>query len=241
MLWYMLWYKVWLESRTRFLISLLGITALCVLRVYYGMRGAPAWSLSGVAYYYFVLRSGQQLLQLAWVVAVTLLMMGGLLQEKTNGSAPFTLALPVSRARLMSVRISAGLIEAALLIAVPWAAMYATAYFSAPALSVSQVLFYAVLLAGGGAVYAGMSLLISSLVEGTYTAPMISAGFVLVCGTAPRELAFMNPMDFMNGHDYMGSGNMLAGPIPWAHAAAYMTVAALLIVASVKVIERRDF
>ncbi|HEX4276947.1 MAG TPA: hypothetical protein VHZ74_16435 [Bryobacteraceae bacterium] len=237
----MRWYKAWLETRARFLISLAGTTALCVARVYAGTRDAPAWTLSGTDYYYMILRSGHQFLQLFWVVAVTLLMMGGLVQEKANGSAPFTLALPVGRTRLMNVRICAGLLQAVLLIVLPWAAMYATLRLTGPALPVRQVFFYVVLLAGGGAVFAGTALLISSLVEGAYTAPTISAGIVLVCGSAPRSLAFVNPLDFMNGHDYMGPGNMLIGPIPWGHAAAYVSIAALLIVASVKIVERRDF
>jgi ABC-2 type transport system permease protein len=238
---YPLWYKAWLETRARFLISLAGITALCVYRVYEGLRGAPAWALSGISYYYMVLHSAQQFLQIMWLVAVTLLMMGGLVQEKANGSAPFTLAMPVSRRRLMNVRICTGLMQAALLALVPWAAMYATASFAGPALSASQALFHVVLLAGGGAVFAGTALLISTLVEGAYTAPTISFGIVLACGSAPRSLASVNPMDFMNGHEYMGSGNLLTGPIPWGHVAVYMAVAALMIVASVKAIERRDF
>jgi ABC-2 type transport system permease protein len=237
----MLWYKVWLETRARFLISLGGITALCVYRVYEGLRAAPAWTLMGLNYYYLVLRNGQGLLQLAWLVAVTLLMMGGLLQEKANGSAPFTLSMPVSRTRLMNVRISAGLIEAALLIAVPWAAMYAMFCFTGPARAIAQVLFYVVVMAGGGAVFAGTSLLISSLVEGAYTAPTISAGIVLLCANVPRSLAFMNPMAFMGGQEYLGPGNLATGPMPWGHVAAYMGIAALLIAASVKAVERRNF
>jgi hypothetical protein len=51
----------------------------------------------------------------------------------------------------------------------------------------------------------------------------------------------MNPLDFIGGHEYLGQDNLAIGPIPWGHAAAYLSVAALLIVASVKAIERRDF
>jgi hypothetical protein len=37
----MLWYKAWLETRTRFLIALLGITVLCSLMVYENDGGQP--------------------------------------------------------------------------------------------------------------------------------------------------------------------------------------------------------
>ena len=235
----MLWYKVWLETRTRFLISLVGMTALCAYRVYYSNHSAA--SSIPISYRYFILHSGQQLLSVMWLVAITLLMMGGLLQEKANGSASFTLALPVSRARMMNVRIYAGLLQSALMIIVPWTAMYAASYVSGPARSVGQVLFYVVLLTSGGAVFVGSALLISSLVEGTYTAPMISAGLVLLCGNAPKSLASVNPMDFMVGRDYLGPDNLANGPMSWGHVAAYLSVAALLMVASVKVVERRDF
>ncbi len=237
----MLWYKAWLETRARFLISLAGITALSVYRVYEGTRAAPAWTLMGLNYYYLVLRNGQGLLQLMWLVAITLLMMGGLLQEKANGSAPFTLAMPVSRTRMMNVRISTGLMEAALLIVVPWAAMYAMFCFTGPARAIGQVLFYVVVMAGGGAVFAGTSLLISSLVEGAYTAPTISAGIVLLCANAPRSLSFMNPMAFMGGQEYLGPGNLGTGPLAWGQVGAYMAVAALLHAGSVHGFEMRDF
>lgn len=234
----MLWYKAWLETRVRFLISLVGITALCAYRVYDPTR-SQSWTQS--SYYYFTLRSGQGVLQLLWLVAVTLLMMGGLLQEKANGSAAFTLGLPVSRGLLMNVRVYAGLIQSALLIAVPWAAMYATYRFMGPARPMEPVLFYAVVLAGGGAVFVGASLLISSLVEGAYTAPMISAGILLVCVNAPKSLSLVNPMAFMSGRAYLAPDNLTTGPVPWGPATAYFCVAALLIAASLKAVERRDF
>ena len=234
----MLWYKAWLETRARFLIALGGITALCAYRVYDPTRSL---SWTQISYYYFTLRSGQGVLQLLWLVAITLLMMGGLLQEKANGSAPFTLAMPVSRRRLVNVRICTGLMQSALLIVVPWAAMYATYRFMGPARPMETVLFYVVVLAGGGAVFVGASLLISSLVEGAYTAPMISAGILLLCVNAPRSLSLVNPVAFMSGRDYLGPDNLTTGPVPWGPAAAYLCVAALLIVASVKAIERRDF
>jgi len=235
----MLWYKVWLETRTRFLISLAGITALCAYRIYAGNDIAASWA--DISYRYHLLHSGQQLLNVMWLVAITLLMMGGLIQEKANGSASFTLALPASRARMMNVRISAGLIQAALMIIVPWAAMYTVSYLSGPARSISQVLFYIAVLAGGGSVFVGVALLVSSLVEGTYTAPMISAGIVLACGNAPKSLSFLNPLNFMDGRDYLGPDSLAAGPFPWGHFAAYLSAAVLLTAASVKVVEKRDF
>ena len=144
----------------------------------------------------------------------------------------------------MNVRICAGLMESALLIVVPWAAMYAMFCFTGPARAIAQVLFYVVVMAGGGAVFVGTSLLISSLVEGAYTAPTIGAGFALLCANTMPGKGFRSRIWMARspgGQEYLGPGNLATGPMPWGHVAAYLSVAALMIVASVKAIERRDF
>src|ERR1700682_798039 len=113
----MLWFRAWMETRARFLISLLGIVALCSYSVFHGDR--EALSYTKIDYYYAVLHFGHSLLATMWVVAVTLLTMGGLLREKAVGTSSFTLALPVSRGRLMGVRIAVGMIQAMVLVMVP--------------------------------------------------------------------------------------------------------------------------
>jgi ABC-2 type transport system permease protein len=160
----MLWYKAWLETRSRFLISLVGMVALCSVFVLHGDRDAiyevPA------DYYNYVLFAGHQILVMMWALAVTLIMMGGLLREKATGSSAFTLALPVSRTRLMVVRICMGLAQAAVLAIVPWAAMFTVGSIFGKTHSVSQAAYYLVLLLGGGLVFFAMAVLISSLISG---------------------------------------------------------------------------
>lgn len=233
----MLWYKAWLETRTRFWISLVGVTGLCSYSVY-----GPDNHAAKLEFYYFdVLHSGHQTLMLAWLVAMTLLMMGGLVQESAVGESSFTLALPVSRTRLMAVRICTGLIQAAAMAAVAWAGMFAVLVFTSPARPLAQIWFYAVLLLGGGIVFAGVAVLVSSLVGGQYTAPMVSLGILAVCADAPTVLDFLNPLRFMSGRAYTGPSHMLAGPLPWAHVIANVCVAAAFIYISVQVVRRRDF
>ena len=216
-----------------------GITGLCSYRVYELDKSAMPWTNS--AFYYFVLHSGHQLLTVLWLVAVTLLMMGGLLQEKGAGVSAFTLSLPVSRRRLMTVRICAGVIEAAVLAVIPWAAMFTVATLTGQTHPFDQTGFYLVLFAGGGAVFACMALLVSCLVEGTYTAPMVSLGIVLICGNAPKSLDALNPLGFMWASHHTGPSNVLIGPVPWGQFAAYIGVALLFIGMAMKFIEERDF
>src|SRR5262249_21237253 len=98
--------------------------------------------------------------------------------------------------------------------------------------------FYPFGLASSGVVFTGFALFVSSLVEGTYTAPLISLGFVLLCANAPKSLDDINPLKFMRA--LPTASNQVIGPWPWGHALAYVSVAAVLIWASVKVVERRD-
>jgi ABC-2 type transport system permease protein len=183
----MLCYKAWLETRSRFLIALVGMTALGAWRIWDLNRMAP--SSTYAPYYYFNLRAVHSLLNVMVIIAITLLFMGGLLQEKSSGPALFTLGLPVSRARLMGARVAVGLLESAALLAIPWTAICVTGILTSPALPSSLALFYAMITAAGGAIVAGISLLASSLIEGAYTAPTAVIGVMLLCANAPKSWA----------------------------------------------------
>ena len=238
----MLWYKAWLETRSRFLISLVGMVALCSVFVLHGDRDAiyevPA------NYYNYVLFAGHQILVMMWVLAVTLTMMGGLLREKAAGSAAFTLALPVSRGRLMMVRICTGLIQAATLAIAPWVAMFSAGSIFGKTHSVSQAAYYLVLLLGGGLLFFGMAVLVSSLIGGEYTAPVVSFGAVIITAVAlsGAALRHYSPWGFMTGSEYLNrQTNLLLLPIPWLQAVIYIFLAGLLLAISVGAIQRREF
>ncbi|HEY1494882.1 MAG TPA: hypothetical protein VGF49_10075 [Candidatus Solibacter sp.] len=238
----MLWYKAWLETRSRFLICLLGMVALCSFIVYHGDKEAMPYTK--LNYYYFVLRSGHTMLGMMWVAAVTLLLMGGILREKAVGTATFTLALPVSRPRLMRIRIGMGLLQAAALAVIPSAAMWITAITTGKVNDAGQPAFYLALLLGGGLVFFSMALLTSSLVEGEYTAPVVSFGVMLAMTVVLGEggLRESSPFGFINGLAYYDRhSGLLTGAIPWGHIAIYCAVSALLVAVSMLVVQRREF
>jgi ABC-2 type transport system permease protein len=238
----MLWYKAWLETRSRFLISLIGMVVLCSASVLYGDRNV-AYEV-GSEYYNFVLFEGHQLLVLMWTLAVTLIMMGGLLGEKANGSSSFTLALPVSRRRLMVVRICTGLAQAFVLAIVPWLAMFSVSSIFGKTRSVSQAVCYLVLLLAGGVLFFAVAVLASSLISGVYTAPAVSFGAVIATAVALSSAAMRpySPWEFMSGARYRSEQtNLLSSPIPWLQAGIYLFVAGLSLVISVKIIQRREF
>ena len=155
-----------------------------------------------LGYYYGVLHDSNSKLAMLWLLAVNFTTMGGLLREKAVGAASFTLALPFSRARLMGVRIIVSLVESAALIVITWIVMFAVGCLFGKTHSISQALYHIVLLAGGGVVYYAIAVLASSVVEGEYTAPIVSFGIVVVlCFGArwPGFTARYSPLDLDDG------------------------------------------
>ncbi len=237
----MLWYKAWLETRSRFLISLCGMVALSSYYVYNEAQGVK---FAHAGWYYRALHVGNGLIAAMWVAAIMFLMMGGLLRERAVGTASFTLTLPVSRMRLMRVRILLGLLQAVVLAVVPWAAMFVVSNTFGMRTAISQAVFHVILLAGGGTIFFAVALLVSSLIEGEYTAPAVSFGilFADVIAFGNKTFKAYSPWNFMVGTEYFDrTSELLVGSIPWLHVLANVLVAALLTGISVRAIQRKEF
>jgi ABC-type transport system involved in multi-copper enzyme maturation permease subunit len=238
----MLWYKAWLETRSRFLISLIGMVLLCGVFVLHGDR-ATLYAVDS-QYYNFVLYEGHQILVMMWTLAVTLTMMGGLLREKAIGSSSFTLALPVSRRRLIIVRILTGLTQAVTLAIAPLFAMFSVSRVFGGTRSISQAAYYLVLLLGGGLLFFAIAVVVSCLVSGEYTAPIVSFGIVIATAVAlsSAALRFYSPFGFMTGEQYLNRHTFLLSlPVPWVHTSIYIFLAGLLLAISVRIIEHQEF
>src|SRR5260370_26011835 len=108
----MLWYKAWLESRTRFVYVISGLTLLCGLMVCsYGSWGVDP---SRINYSGFIWQALYfRFFHAAWVFSTLFLALGGLAAERHNGSALFTLSLPASPRRMPSVGAGIRAAEAA--------------------------------------------------------------------------------------------------------------------------------
>lgn len=238
----MLWYKAWLETRLRFLICLAGITGLCSYNVFQMDYRLP--SPVNLAYYYATLHFTNSRLAIIWLLAINFITMGGLLREKAVGAASFTLALPFSRARLTGVRIAVSVTEAAALLVIPWIAMFVVDGTVGKAHSIPQALFHLVLLTGGGMLPYAIALLASSIVEGEYMAPIVSFGVIVVISLNLDSpgLRQYNPMNLMTGGKYYDAhAGLLIGSVPWLQISIYALLAAVLVAASVKAIQMREF
>jgi ABC-2 type transport system permease protein len=237
----MLWYKAWLETRSRFLISLVGITLICAFVVFHGDRNTYVYT--DLTWFNGVWHAAHIMLVLMWILAITLLSMGGLLREKASGASAFTLALPARRRQLIGVRIAVCVAQSVVMAVIPWMVIYAVDAIYGKAHSLPQAVFRVALLLGGGVIFLALAILVSSLVEGEYTAPVVCFGAVVVISVALADppLRAYNPWTFMTGIEYLQKRSMLlAGPIPWEHVAGNLIVAAVLMLLAIRLVQKRD-
>jgi ABC-type transport system involved in multi-copper enzyme maturation permease subunit len=144
----------------------------------------------------------------------------------------------------MLVRVGMGLVQALVLAVVPWFAMLVVSGFAGKTYPVSQVSLHVFFLLSGGAVFLALSLLISSVVEGQYTAPIVSIGIsvLLINSLKAEKLNPYSPWTFMMGSEYFQfRTGLFSVQIPWLHAAAFCVAAMLLLFISITAIQRRDF
>ena len=235
----MLWYKSWLETRSRFLTCLATLTIFCAVFVGHAQGLIrPEWK----ADYNRLLFVTQQFVVIMWILAVILLGMGGIVREQAIGTSSLTLSLPVSRARLLGIRIGMGIFEAIALAVVPWTTIFLVSFLARMPILISQVAFYIVLLIEGGLTYFAMAILVSSLVEGEYTAPAVAFGLVLI--SAIVFDAWLRPFSLwrlVSGDYCIDRQTYLLSHFPWRGTLASISAATLMLLASVRIIQSREF
>ena len=243
----MLWYKAWLETRVRFVICLLAITALGIYAASYDIQRAD--SRTTIDFYYSVVHFAHGLIGGLWIAAVSFLTAGGLLREKGVGAASFTLALPYSRRRLMArPRMAARWMEAVVLIVIPSVAIcIEDSMIGKPYPLFAGVVSPCAARQRRAGVFRDCGA--GRLADGGSELVHRSA-CELLCGGADRFLRCTirrprsairsgirtaqthNPFYFMRGAAYFdGHTGLLTGPMPWVQAGIFALLAALFIAA----------
>ncbi|HWY71743.1 MAG TPA: hypothetical protein VNX88_23955 [Terriglobales bacterium] len=244
----MLWYKAWLETRWRFLLCLGGLVFFCGFFV---LDRGTGDGFSRLPAFAFGLREERRLLFFAqqWQVGLTtiaaiLLGMAGLLRERAIGVTLFTLALPVSRTQLVLSRVAVGFAEVLALTLSPWVAMLAllSIYMRQPIPLVHVCLLVLPVLSGGLLLF-GMSILVSSLIEGEYTAPVVAFGILILnlYGTIVDRLRALSLVRFMRLQEYVDRQTWVVSNFPWASVAICLIGTVVLIAISTSTIQKRDF
>ena len=229
----MLWYKVWRESSVRFLISATAIAGVCLVRVLFEQRFFPgvAHERPGVhnyiQYLYWTIfgAGGRGLLQLSCL----LLGLGGLQRDRKQNTLFFTLALPISRPRLVVTRALVGFLQVFALSLLPPFIVWATSRLVHQSVPLSYGLSFIPFWTIGGFVTFGVTFLCSVLFTGEFTALAVgftSYVFYLALCQGDTQFGQLYPLqvaDFMSGrlgnvidtHTLLWTGNtsfiLLAG------------------------------
>jgi len=245
----MLWYKAWRESQARFLLSALAIAGLCAAFVVFHREGMLSVEDGHLTYIGYIWRiTYKTYLRELFAILVLLLGVGGLLRERAYGTAGFTLALPVSRLRLIWARAGVGFLEVAALSFLPALVIPALSPLVHQSYPWTQALQFGALWTVGGALIFTMGFLASVIFASEYSAP-VAALLILLLYSAIADLPFLEryPVDI---HDIMSGVGMryfqpntslLTGPLPWTALAVISLIACGLIALAGRITQQQDF
>jgi len=247
----MLWYKMWRESWIRFAISAAALLWMCgaVVLLQQQVRAHADEPLS-YAHYIWSAVYKANVLDL-YILLVIVLGLGGMLQERAQGTAGFTLALPVSRWRLIAVRAVMGWAQVALLALLPALLIPLLSPFVGEAYPFVLALQFSVLWAGCGMVIFALTFFLSSVLSGAYSPAIASVAGLIACSVLAE-------LPLLQGHpalDFLGtmhgaqlstvhgetSLTAFASPLPWLSLGLYALVALCLIGVAGGITARRDF
>ena len=244
----MLWYKAWRESQARFLLSAGAIAGLCLLFIVFHREGASVADHSHTygEYIWRIVYKGY--LRELFVLLALLLGVGGLLRERDYGTAPFTLALPVSRWRLLSVRAAVGLLEVTILSLLPALLIPALSPLVGEAYPWAQAWQFGLLWSVGGALLFAIGFWASAFFAGEYTAAVVA--FLTLLGYSVAVDLPLIERYAPDVHDLMSGVGMayfrpdtyrLVGPLPWTTLGGVLLVAGSFWVLAGRRTQRQDF
>jgi hypothetical protein len=245
----MLWYKAWRESRVRFLTCAAAMALICASFVFFHRDASSGMSDEPLSYPAYLWRITYKGYLRELFLFITIFMgLGGLTRERDLRTVGFTLALPVSRIRLVGTRAVMGVIEVVLLATVPALLLPALSPLVHQAYPTSQAWGFAMLWATVGALTYSIGLLASVLFGGEFTAP-VAACFGLFGYSILADMSLARPYltdihDVMSGIDmpyFTRRTGMLTGTLPWSTLLAISLGTAALIGIGVVVTTRQDF
>jgi ABC-2 type transport system permease protein len=251
----MLLFKAWRESRARFFLSAATIGTLCSgVVLFYDyihnnpgqvLRGFKAETYSEHVYDFIYAGTAKGL----FVMLMLFIGLGGLLRERRRGTAPFTLALPVTRTEMIITQIFVGVLEIIAIAALPVLLIPTLSPFVGRAYPVSESLHFALLWLGGGLMVFGLAFLCSVLFVGEYTAlivaflglfavPLVSQVRVL----QPYRVNFLRTMGELGTMHWNSEHTLfLPSPLPWIRLLVFLGITISLLCAALGITKRQDF
>lgn len=253
----MLWYKSWRETRWRFLVGMLIMCGLCAAvvltqplvahmrfdlpNVSERLNEEVREMMSVMATYRGYVWSqwfGKNLVS-TWALFAVLIGTGGVVTETARGSALFTLSLPVTRARLLTVRALAGLLELAALSYVPSLLVPLLSPANGESYPVGEALLYSSLNFVGGLVFYGFALLLSAVFTDQLKPIVIGVTATFALSLLPVLHGVFDEYNIygvMSGRSYFEGGRL-----PWGGLAASLALSGAMFLLALRITARRDF
>jgi len=235
----MLIYKAWVETRVRFFAGLLAATIVCTYYMYSHAWLVQMWTRDlqnpngyhfswmplGVREYSWYLWHYlyDNYLQQVWALFAVLFAFGGLVREKTNGTALFSLGLPISRRRWLFTRLTVALSESVALSLFAVLVVVIGSVFIHQTPSLPQMLLHSALMVAAGLFITVFGNFCYSLFPGNYLSLMV----ILVTLGVPylllqtymqhlRELGRTTWLAYLDfGHTMAGPWQLSWTTVPW--------------------------
>jgi len=256
----MLWYKAWLETRLRFLVAL-GLLIVAAAGTVAGYPSAreltplaqnlesmstemaqqirESLALQGSYRGYIWVRWYDDNLPLLGTLFAIVLGSGNVITAAGGRGNLFTLALPVSRDRLLGVRAGLGLAQ--------WFGVVLISSLTIPVLSpmvgeeygLVETIVHSVHMFIVGAVFLSLAVLLSTIFSDVWRPLLITAAAVVLwrsCEYVLRDLLPWSLAGLMTGKDYFATGSL-----PWTDLSLGIGVSGLLLYLASRLFARRDF
>jgi hypothetical protein len=229
----MLWHKGWLETRFRLLFALFMVTLLQTI------------SIRGMASQQGVTADVLYSIPVLVVMVCSVLAGAGVTTQPSlgvtrgiHGSTLFTLSLPVSRWKLLSVRATVGWLEAAAVLGALCGAFWSLSSAVRTMATPGLMFGYLATLMGCSLVVYFFSVLLGTMLDDQWR----TWGTMLVCTGLWWLSAHGYLPTFMDIFRGMGKGSpLLTHTIPWGTIGFSMLAAAALFFASAKILEAREY
>src|SRR5262249_39681944 len=248
----MLWCKAWWESRARFVISAAALAGFCLftvlfqsqMRAHQGLLpGFRSVTYSDYIYKFIYAGTAKGLFV---VFILPFLGAGGVLRERAYGTAHFTLALPVSRWRLVATPGGVGLLELAVLALLPAFLIPSLSPLVHQSYPFAQAVHFSVLWFSCGTIIFATTFILSALVGGEFTAPMACIILLflqdpVVLHLAPSWKIVWIMGEFRGMHWDAQRHLLVSGPLPWVRLLVLMLIAFSLLALAIRVTQRKDF
>jgi ABC-type transport system involved in multi-copper enzyme maturation permease subunit len=245
----MLWYKSLREIRTVTLVGAAGMAVACTLIVLnqQTMRAHADAPMTYVAYIWGSVYNsiGRDI----FVILSVILGSGGLLQERAHGTAGFTLALPVSRRRIVYTRAVIGYLGVLAIAAVPIVIVPIASHYIGEPYPVAQNIDFFFLWAGCGAVFYSLTFLLAHRLEGDYISVLLAVPSLMLYGAMLNfpwlsRLRMLNIFDILNGEEmpfFDEARHLLVTPLPWLALAIMLIAGGALVTFAARRIQPLDF